>query len=75
MSLLKNLRNKKLQKAVLSSVLVLSLGFSINDRVYAGYQAGDNASAGSNDVAIGENATADWITVAIGKNSYANRCP
>ena len=71
MSLLKKLRNKKLQKAVLSSVLVLSLGFSLNDRVYAGYQAGDNASAGSNDVAIGENATADWITVAIGKNSYA----
>ena len=71
MSLLKKLRNKKLQKAVLSSVLVLSFGFSLNDRVYAGYQAGDNASAGSNDVAIGENATADWITVAIGKNSYA----
>ena len=71
MSLLKKLRNKKLQKAVLASVMVLSLGFSLNDRVYAGYQAGDNANAGSNDVAIGENATADWITVAIGKNSYA----
>ena len=72
MSLLKKLRNKKLQKAVLASVMVLSLGFSVNDKVYAGYQAGDNASAGTNDVAIGENAIADWVTVAIGKNSYAH---
>ena len=72
MSLLKKLRNKKLQKAVLASVLVLSSAFSVNDKVYAGYQAGDNASAGTNDVAIGENAIADWVTVAIGKNSYAN---
>ena len=73
MSLLKKLRNKKLQKAVLSSVLVLSLGFSLNDRVYAGYQVAGGSATGDKAIAIGSNAVASSdTTIAIGVNVEAS---
>ena len=73
MSLLKKLRNKKLQKAVLSSVLVLSLGFSLNDRVYAGYQVAGGSTTGDKAIAIGSNAVASSdTTIAIGVNVEAS---
>ena len=73
MSLLKKLRNKKLQKAVLSSVLVLSLGFSLNDRVYAGYQVAGGSATGDKAIAIGSNAVASSdTTIAIGVDVEAS---
>ena len=73
MSLLKKLRNKKLQKAVLSSVLVLSLGFSLNDRVYAGYQVAGGSANGDKAIAIGSNAVASAnSTIAIGVDVEAS---
>ena len=70
MSLLKKLRNKKLQKAVLSSVLVLSLGFWGNGKVFA-YQAGTGAQALNGSTAVGDNAKSYMEGVAVGTDSEA----
>ena len=70
MSLLKKLRNKKLQKAVLASVLVLSLGFWGNSKVFA-YQAGTGAQALDGSTAVGDNAKSYMEGVAVGTDSEA----
>ena len=70
MSLLKKLRNKKLQKAVLASVMVLSLGFWGNGKVFA-YQAGTGAQALNGSTAVGDNAKSYMEGVAVGTDSEA----
>ena len=74
MSLLKKLRNKKLQKAVLTSIFGLSLGFLVNDIAYARTNIGDGSSAtGSSAVAVGDEAKAEGNdTVVVGSASTAS---
>lgn len=73
MSLLKKLRNKKLQKAVLTSVLALSLGFGVNNETYAGYQVAGGSATGDKAIAIGSNAVASSnSTIAIGVDVEAS---
>ena len=58
MSLLKKLRNQKLQKAILVTVMSLALGFHGNSQVYASYIAGEGASTeGQNSTVVGDNAS------------------
>ena len=73
MSLLKKLKNKKLQKAVLTSVLALSLGFGVNNETYAGYQVAGGSATGDKAIAIGSNAVASSnSTIAIGVDVEAS---
>lgn len=74
MSLLQKLRNKKLQKAVLTSIFGLSLGFLVNDIAYARTNIGDGSSAtGSSAVAVGDEAKAEGNdTVVVGSASTAS---
>ena len=73
MSLLKKLRNKKLQKAVLTSVMALSLGFGANNETYAGYQVAGGSANGDKAIAIGSNAVASAnSTIAIGVDVEAS---
>ena len=58
MSLLQKLRNQKLQKAILVTVMSLALGFHGNSQVYASYIAGEGASTeGQNSTVVGDNAS------------------
>lgn len=53
--------------------MVLSLGFSLNDRVYAGYQVAGGSATGDKAIAIGSNAVASSdTTIAIGVNVEAS---
>lgn len=75
MSLLKKLRNKKLQKVVLTSVLTLSLGFGVNNQIYAGsVHAGEGATATIFfGVAIGDGSNAEGqYSTAVGSGANAS---
>ena len=76
MSLLQKLRNKKLQKAVITSVMALSLGFGVNNETYAGYQVAGGSATGDKAIAIGSNAVASYnTTIAIGVDVEASNTP
>lgn len=73
MSLLQKLRNQKLQKAVLTSVMALSIGFGVNNETYAGYQVAGGSANGDKAIAIGSNAVASSnSTIAIGVDVEAS---
>ena len=73
MSLLQKLRNQKLQKAVLTSVMALSIGFGVNNETYAGYQVAGGSANGDKAIAIGSNAVADSdSTIAVGVDVEAS---
>ena len=69
MSLLKKLRNKKLKKAVVSSVMALTLWGGVNSEVYAGVEMGGSADADA--VAVGDMSNAEGYGVAIGEVAEA----